>query len=285
MLEVLLNTRLLSTYARDPLWSWPINCQVLIRQLSEELRSGDYASHSMRTICLSSSHFWTDFAVWFGSLSCINYHRKGISHSAYGSITFSSISWYRCWSVVSFNQKIGPTPCQEKHPQTMLPPPCFTVLTVYWGLKVQFAGLRTQVFTRRVRKNSLSSRPTTVHCAISPSVHRPNLSGTSRTWAGLADGTVSASGLSTDNAQRVLSRLNAAALSVYWLRAAVRLLSCRADLNGLKLYMRNDISEPNEHQFRSFFSDAPEVRSEFHSGLFFTSHRFLTFFSLWISPN
>src|ERR1043166_6262208 len=46
--------------------------------------------------------------------------------------------WMRC---------IGPTPFQEKHPQTMMfPPPYFTVFLVYFGFNSMFLGRRTYSF-------------------------------------------------------------------------------------------------------------------------------------------
>ena len=119
----------------------------ICHRFSIGFRSGDCAVQFMTSILWSTNHFLTAFAERFRSLSCINCHFNDISHSAWGSMTVWIMFKYLCCLMISFIQKIGPTPYLEKHPQTMmLPPPCFTVFTVYCGRKEVFNVRRTQRF-------------------------------------------------------------------------------------------------------------------------------------------
>ena len=109
--------------------------------------------------------FITAFAVCFGSLSCMNCHFNGISHSAWGNMTVWMMFKYRCWSMIAFIQKIGPTPYLEKHPQTMMLPPCkhtYTHRHIHLPpLLVFFARWSSRISLTRSRKTHTATQACT----------------------------------------------------------------------------------------------------------------------------
>ena len=99
------------------------------------LRSRLCAGQSSSSIPILTNHFYMDLALSTGALSCWN--RKGPSPNCchkVGSTELSRMSLYDVVLRFHFTGTKGPSPNNEKQPQTIIPPPPnFAVGTMLWG--------------------------------------------------------------------------------------------------------------------------------------------------------
>lgn len=118
-----------------------------LQRFSIGFRSGDWLGHASTLICFLRSHSLVFLAVCFGSLSCWKTQPRPIFNAlTEGRTLFPKISQYTPPVILSLMQCTRPVPCAEKHPQSMmLPPPCFTVGVVFFGLYSSFFFLQTRL--------------------------------------------------------------------------------------------------------------------------------------------
>ncbi len=164
-----------------------------LQRFSMGLRSGDWLGHSRTLKCFLRSHSFVARAVCLGSLSCWKTQPRFSFNALADGRRFSlKISRYMAPFILSFTQISHPGPFAEKQPQSMMfPPPCFTVVMVFFGCNSAFFLLQTRQVEFLPKSSILVSSDHMTFSQSSSGSSKCSLANFRRAWTctGLSRGT------------------------------------------------------------------------------------------------